>query len=67
MSQENIPTMSLSVMVYMELYNHLEGITIDQGHSGIIVEAASKACTKLNKYYPTSDGLVFVMGTGKKY
>ncbi|CAG7637659.1 unnamed protein product, partial [Allacma fusca] len=27
-----------------------------------IVKAANAACTKLNKYYPSSDGLVYVMG-----
>ncbi|XP_035708216.1 zinc finger BED domain-containing protein DAYSLEEPER-like [Folsomia candida] len=54
--------MSLSAMVYMELYTHLESYSIEKGHSEIVVKAAINACDKLNKYYPTSDGLVYVVG-----
>lgn len=62
LEQKGIPTMSLSVMIYIELYNHLESYSVE-GHSAFLVKAANLACTKLNKYYPTSDGLVYVVGT----
>lgn len=50
-------------MVYIELYTHLEKYTTSNGYSGTLVTAALNAITKLNKYYPSSDGLVYVIGT----
>ncbi|CAG7785479.1 unnamed protein product, partial [Allacma fusca] len=34
----------------------------NDGNHNMILTAATLACEKLNKYYPTSDGLVYVMG-----
>ncbi|CAG7832072.1 unnamed protein product [Allacma fusca] len=35
---------------------------IENGKGSDISTSASAACTKLNKYYPSSDGLVYIMG-----
>ncbi|CAG7816454.1 unnamed protein product, partial [Allacma fusca] len=62
LSKAKVPSMALSAAVYIELYNHLEGYTKEMGHRDEICAAAAAACSKLNKYYPTSDGLVYIMG-----
>ncbi|CAG7815583.1 unnamed protein product, partial [Allacma fusca] len=62
LSKAKIPTMALSAAVYIELYNHLESYKKANGKGEEICSAAAAACDKLNKYYPTSDGLVYVMG-----
>ncbi|CAG7785244.1 unnamed protein product [Allacma fusca] len=46
----------------MPLYNHLENFKFENGKGVDVCKAATSACEKLNKYYPTSDGLVYVMG-----
>ncbi|XP_021967047.1 zinc finger BED domain-containing protein DAYSLEEPER [Folsomia candida] len=52
-----IPTMALSALIYQKLYDHLENYSNDNTHSEWILVAAKQAYDKLNKYYPTSDGL----------
>ncbi|CAG7832563.1 unnamed protein product, partial [Allacma fusca] len=61
-SKAKSPSMALSAAVYIELYNHLETFSVDNCSSSEIVTAAAAACEKLNKYYASSDGLVYVMG-----
>lgn len=36
-------------------------------HPAWLVEAAQRGLDKLEKYYPTSDGLVYIVGTGNSY
>ena len=35
----------------------------ERGHPTFLLEAAKCACDKLNKYYPSSDGLAYIIGT----
>ncbi|CAG7732349.1 unnamed protein product, partial [Allacma fusca] len=62
LSKAHQPNMALSAAVYIELYKHVEKYSTETGSRSEIVEAAVAACEKLNKYYATSDGLVYVMG-----
>ncbi|CAG7631219.1 unnamed protein product, partial [Allacma fusca] len=51
MSKQLTPNLCLTAAYY-----------IQNGHDPELVEAAKLACDKLNKYYPKSDGLVYIVG-----
>ncbi|CAG7718884.1 unnamed protein product [Allacma fusca] len=61
LSKSKSPSMALTAAVYIALYEHLE--SFKKGKVGAdMLNAAEAACDKLNKYYPDSDGLVYIMG-----
>ncbi|CAG7719655.1 unnamed protein product [Allacma fusca] len=62
MSSGKYVGMSFSAAVYIILYKHLE--TFQASHSGqnVILTVASAAMEKFNKYYRSSDAMVYVMG-----
>ncbi|CAG7826752.1 unnamed protein product, partial [Allacma fusca] len=62
MSKQLTPNLCLTAAYYVHLYDHLESYNIKNGHDPALVEAAKLACDKLNKYYPKSDGLVYIVG-----
>ena len=74
MMSEQFPTISLSALVYVELFQHIETIMknglkehdrgFDKATEAAIRRAAKDAYQKLDKYYPTSDGAVYIIGTG---
>lgn len=80
LSNEHSPTMSRLASVYHLLFDHLEKY-IDNREDDIptkrarksnlqdrpewIINAASNGWEKLRKYYPTSDGLVHIVATGR--
>jgi hypothetical protein len=49
-----LPSVTLKLKNYVQVKN---------GDSADIVSAAKNACSKLNKYYPKTDGLVYFAGT----
>jgi hypothetical protein len=61
LSKANRPSMSLTAAIYINLYNHLESYN---KKGGWMMKVAKLACEKLNKYYPTTDGLVYIWGLG---
>jgi hAT family C-terminal dimerisation region/Domain of unknown function (DUF4413) len=75
MSSEKFPSVSFCAMVYNTVFDHLKAYIPDQNKksstdSGNVNEtpdwitaAAQSAWNKLEKYYPSSDGLVYVLGT----
>lgn len=78
LSNEHSPTMSGISSVYQVLFNHLESYTINdespskrarnnnhQERPEWLIKAAENGWEKLKKYYPTSDGLVHIVATGK--
>lgn len=77
MSKQDFPTISFCALVYSKIFGHLEKYRIDpkrklkaidpcngRVHPKWLRDAASKAYDKLGTYYPSSDGLVYVIGTG---
>lgn len=73
------PTISLCALVYMQLFKHVESFMAPANSSTgramqsendppnapeWLQEAAKQAYDKLNKYYPSSDGEIYVIGTG---
>lgn len=77
LSEEGVPKLSQTVSIYNALFEHLEKYAITRnteyrdGRQGQNLEsnswiqsAVNAGWTKLMEYYPTSDGLVFVVATG---
>lgn len=80
LSNEHSPTLSRVTSVYQLLFDHLESY-FDQNEKGAptakrrseshrthpewLVNAAENGWQKLQKYYPTSDGLVHIGAIGK--
>ncbi|CAG7826066.1 unnamed protein product [Allacma fusca] len=62
LSKAKQPSMTLSAAIYMELYKHLESYNSRSNLPKEMMVAAKAACEKLNKYYPESDGLVYILG-----
>lgn len=71
------PSISLYALIYIHLYRHVEkyipetskpthGIdqTTQQKYPDWLISAAKDAYNKMDKYYPESDGLVYVVATG---
>lgn len=78
LSEEGVPKLSQTVSIYNALFEHLEKYTESRntdyrdGRQGLNLEsnswiqtAVNAGWTKLMEYYPTSDGLVFVVSTVK--
>ncbi|CAH1766290.1 11659_t:CDS:2, partial [Entrophospora sp. SA101] len=66
MSKSSYPTLGSSVPVYNYLIDNIEDFLDEKQHLSDIVAAANRAKDKIQKYYPTLDGLVYVIVT-KKY
>lgn len=67
MSFAQYPTLSQSVPVYNYLIDIIEDFIDEkinsESQSRDIIDAANNAKNKLQQYYPTSDGLVYVIAT----
>jgi len=76
-SKHETPGMAICGIVFIQLYGHLEKYMVDprRNLTGIdpktnelypswLRDAAKAAWTKLDKYYPYTDGMVYVVGTG---
>jgi len=64
MSIEKHPTIGMAVPTYSYLLDIIDGFIDDSSKSPNIKNAALKAKRKLEEYYPTTDGLVYIIGTG---
>jgi hypothetical protein len=67
MSKTAYPTLGCSVPVYNYLIDKIEDFLDEKQRLNVIVTAANKAKDKIQKYYPTSDGLVYVIATSMCY
>ncbi|CAG7818140.1 unnamed protein product [Allacma fusca] len=61
LSKSRTPTMALSAAIYIDLFRHLESYK-PTSQNADMVAAAKAACDKLNKYYKSSDALVYILG-----
>lgn len=68
MSFAQFPTLGQSVPVYNYLIDMIEDFLDKQvdPQSENLINAANSAKSKLLQYYPTSDGLVYVIATSKQ-
>ena len=64
MSFSYYPTLSKTVPVYNYLVDKIEDF-LEETRSDNIVDAANSAKDKLLQYYPSSDGLVYIIATSK--
>jgi hypothetical protein len=64
MSIEKHPTIGMAVPTYSYLIDILEDFIDDPLKSFNIKNGVIKAKKKLEEYYPTTDGLVYIIGTG---
>jgi len=64
MSSEKLLTLGQTVPVYNYLIDNIEDF-LDEIHtkSEDVINAANSAKNKLQQYYPSSDGLVYVIST----
>ena len=62
MSNSNYPTLSQTIPIYNYLIDIIEEF-LESEHLINIIEAANFAKNKLQEYYPSSDGLVYVIST----
>ena len=62
-SVQNIPTLSLTALIYVELYGHIESYKGMKGVHADVKTSAQKAKDKLDEYYDTTDSLVYVVAT----
>lgn len=67
MSIEKHPTIGMAVPTYSYLLDIIDDFIDDSSKSFNIKNAAVKAKKKLEEYYPTTNGLVYIIGTGIIY
>jgi hypothetical protein len=66
MSYEQFPTLGQTVPIYNYLIDKIEDFLNEcNTNSNDVINAANSAKEKLQEYYPSSDGLVYVIATGK--
>lgn len=60
------PLISLCGLIYVNLFEHVEKFSKNNANEYPVwlVKAAQAAYEKLDKYYPSTDGLSYVVGTG---
>jgi hypothetical protein len=63
MSIGNYPTIGMAVPTYSYLLDIIDDFLADSSNPSDLKNAARQAKTKLEEYYPTADGLVYVIGT----
>ncbi len=64
MSFAQFPTLGQSVPIYNYLIDKIEDFLDDENtKSNDVIIAANSAKAKLQQYYPSSDGLVYVIAT----
>ncbi|CAB4410083.1 unnamed protein product [Rhizophagus irregularis] len=63
MSSEKSPTLGQTVPIYNYLIDNIEDFLEEATRSDDIINAANNAKNKLQQYYPSSDGLVYVIAT----
>lgn len=64
MSMEKHPTIGMAVPTYSYLIDILEDFIDDSSKFLNIKNAIKEAKKKLEEYYPTTGGLVYIIGTG---
>ncbi|EXX70016.1 hypothetical protein RirG_091230 [Rhizophagus irregularis DAOM 197198w] len=62
-SSEKSPTLGQTVPIYNYLIDNIEDFLEEATRSDDIINAANNAKNKLQQYYPSSDGLVYVIAT----
>ncbi|CAG8848217.1 17511_t:CDS:2, partial [Gigaspora margarita] len=60
-SASNYPTLNYSIPIYNYLLNMIENFLNEDSYSSDIITAISKAKNKLYKYFPTTNGLVYII------
>jgi hypothetical protein len=63
MSEANHPTLCQTIPIYNYLIDIIEDFIDQKNPSEDVVVAANSAKDKLLQYYPTSDGLVYIIST----
>jgi hypothetical protein len=63
MSIAKYPTIGMAVPTYSYLLDIIDEFLEDNNKSDKIKHATKRAKDKLQVYYPTADGLVYVIGT----
>lgn len=63
MSIAKYPTIGMAVPTYSYLLDIIDDFLEDRTKSNEVKHAARQAKDKLQVYYPTADGLVYVVGT----
>jgi hypothetical protein len=63
MSEANHPTLCQTIPIYNYLLDIIEDFIDQKKPSEDVVIAANNAKEKLLRYYPTSDGLVYIIST----
>jgi hypothetical protein len=63
-STEQSPTLSSTSSIYQVLCDHLQESLNCQSDNDWYVVAIKAGQAKLHKYYPTSDGLAYIVSTG---
>ena len=66
MSFAQFPTLGQTVPVYNYLIDTIEDFLDEKTNTKLddIINAANNAKNKLQQYYPSSDGLVYIIATG---
>lgn len=57
------PTLNQTVPIYNYLIDAIEDFIDEQNPSQNVISAANNAKSKLLQYYPSSDGLVYIIST----
>ena len=65
MSCAQFPTLGQSVPIYNYLIDNIEDFLEESTRSEDVVNVANNAKEKLQYYYPSSDGLVYVIAISK--
>jgi len=65
MSKTTYPTLGCSVPVYNYLIDNIEDFLDEKEKErpNDVVTAANRAKNKIQKYYPTSDGMVYIIAS----
>lgn len=62
-SKSSYPLLGETVPIYNYLIDMLEDFIDDENYNKDVIDAALKAKDKLQQYYPSSDGLAYVIST----
>lgn len=63
MSEANHPTLCQTIPIYNYLLDIIEDFIDQKNPSEDVITAANNAKNKLLQYYPTSDGIIYIVST----
>jgi hypothetical protein len=63
MSEANHPTLCQTIPIYNYLIDIIEDFIDQKNPSEDVITAANNAKNKLLQYYPTSDGIIYIVST----